>query len=231
MGGICEVWNWWIFFFLFFLLNRETEFSLNRDQAQLIVHIHDALKSKFRHRGQTRWFSTRWIIAKHVAHSHVSPLACRIQGARRCAAGLMHSWLKKKKKKKKKTSPFLGTNAQSSRIEEKERAGIFSPPTVRSVLNNGAAECGHADTVKGFCCISLIWCQWDEGMRYVIAIHIFFFNALCCPHTEAHTFSITMFSKLLSLQEILLTWDKRHGCGRSQVPEPDELKKKNQTKG
>lgn len=51
------------------------------------------------------------------------------------------------------------THSQAELKRKRERAGIFSPRTVRSVLNNGAVECGHVDTVKGFCCISLIWCQ------------------------------------------------------------------------
>lgn len=51
---------------------------------------------------------------------------------------------------------------------KRKRDGIFSSHTVRSALNNGAVKCGHADALKGFRCIPLIWCHCDDSTCCVI---------------------------------------------------------------
>lgn len=50
---------------------------------------------------------------------------------------------------------------------KRTRADIFSSQTVTRALNNGVAQRRHTDGLKGFWCLSLIWCQQDDGRLYV----------------------------------------------------------------
>lgn len=60
---------------------------------------------------------------------------------------------------KKNPARSRDKNIQSSRSGEREKRYIWFSNChqfLRLVLNNRAVECGHADTVKGFRCFSLI---------------------------------------------------------------------------